>query len=78
MVSSVAELAFRCLQPDREMRPSIKEVLETLRVIEKGDYSGDKMVKENMIQGETYMLKCETNISSDSWKSSSTTTNTSG
>ncbi|KAF3342089.1 bifunctional protein FolD 1 [Carex littledalei] len=35
MVSLVAELAFRCLQPDREMRPSIKEVLETLRVIEK-------------------------------------------
>ncbi|XP_078153972.1 LEAF RUST 10 DISEASE-RESISTANCE LOCUS RECEPTOR-LIKE PROTEIN KINASE-like 1.1 isoform X2 [Carex rostrata] len=43
MVSLVAELAFRCLQPDREMRPSIKEVLETLRVIEKGDYNGDKM-----------------------------------
>ena len=46
MVSLVAELAFRCLQPNREMRPSIKEVLETLRVIGKGDYNGDKMVKE--------------------------------
>ncbi|XP_078166450.1 LEAF RUST 10 DISEASE-RESISTANCE LOCUS RECEPTOR-LIKE PROTEIN KINASE-like 1.1 [Carex rostrata] len=82
MVSLVAELAFRCLQPDREMRPSIKEVLETLRVIEKGDYKEDKMVKENMIQEETYLLKCETNISSDnmtdSWKTSSGTTNTSG
>ncbi|XP_078166453.1 LEAF RUST 10 DISEASE-RESISTANCE LOCUS RECEPTOR-LIKE PROTEIN KINASE-like 1.1 isoform X2 [Carex rostrata] len=82
MVSSVAELSFRCLQPDREMRPSIKEVLETLRVIEKGDYNKDKMVKENMIQEEIYLLKCETNISSDnmtdSWKNSSTTTNTSG
>ncbi|KAF3336368.1 putative serine/threonine-protein kinase [Carex littledalei] len=78
MISSVAELAFRCLQPDREMRPSIKEVLEMLRVIEKGDYNGDKMVKENMIQEETYLLKCEANISSDSLKSSSMTTNTSG
>ncbi|XP_078153450.1 LEAF RUST 10 DISEASE-RESISTANCE LOCUS RECEPTOR-LIKE PROTEIN KINASE-like 1.1 [Carex rostrata] len=37
MVSLVAELAYRCLQPDREIRPSMKEVLETLRVIEKGD-----------------------------------------
>ena len=82
MVSLVAELAFRCLQPDREMRPSIKEVLETLRVIEKDNYNGDKMVKENMIQEETYLLKCETNISydnmTDSWKTSSGTTNTSG
>ncbi|XP_078166449.1 LEAF RUST 10 DISEASE-RESISTANCE LOCUS RECEPTOR-LIKE PROTEIN KINASE-like 1.1 [Carex rostrata] len=82
MISSVAELAFRCLQPAREMRPSIKEVLETLRVIEKGDYNRDKMVKENMIKKETHLLKCETNISSDnmtdSWKSSSTTTNASG
>ncbi|XP_078153983.1 LEAF RUST 10 DISEASE-RESISTANCE LOCUS RECEPTOR-LIKE PROTEIN KINASE-like 1.1 isoform X2 [Carex rostrata] len=82
MVSLVAELAFRCLQLDREMRPSIKEVLETLRVIEKGDYNGDKMVKENMMKEETYLLKGETNHSSDtmadSWKSSSTTPNTSG
>ncbi|XP_078153486.1 LEAF RUST 10 DISEASE-RESISTANCE LOCUS RECEPTOR-LIKE PROTEIN KINASE-like 1.1 isoform X2 [Carex rostrata] len=83
VVSLVAELAFRCLQPNREMRPSIKEVLETLRVIEKGDYNGDKMVKENMTKEETYLLKCETNYFSsdsmtDSWKSSSTTPNTSG
>ncbi|XP_078174379.1 LEAF RUST 10 DISEASE-RESISTANCE LOCUS RECEPTOR-LIKE PROTEIN KINASE-like 1.1 isoform X2 [Carex rostrata] len=82
MISLVAELAFRCLQPEREMRPSIKEVLETLRVIEKGDYNGDKMVKENMIKEETYLLKGETNFSpdtmTDSWKSSSTTPITSG
>ncbi|XP_078174381.1 LEAF RUST 10 DISEASE-RESISTANCE LOCUS RECEPTOR-LIKE PROTEIN KINASE-like 1.1 [Carex rostrata] len=81
MISLVAELAFRCLQPEREMRPSIKEVLETLRVIEKGDSNGDKMVKENMIKEETYLLKGETNFSPntviDSWKSSSTTPNTS-
>ena len=80
MVSLVAELALRCLQPDREMRPSIKEVLETLRVIGKRDYNGDKMVKDNIIKEETYLLKCEINFSpdtvTDTWKSSSTTTNT--
>ncbi|XP_078154028.1 LEAF RUST 10 DISEASE-RESISTANCE LOCUS RECEPTOR-LIKE PROTEIN KINASE-like 1.1 isoform X2 [Carex rostrata] len=82
MVSLVAELAFRCLQPDREMRPSIKEVLETLKVIQKSNYNGDKMVKENMIMEEAYLLKGETNFSShtmtESWKSSSTTPNPSG
>ncbi|XP_078150658.1 LEAF RUST 10 DISEASE-RESISTANCE LOCUS RECEPTOR-LIKE PROTEIN KINASE-like 1.1 isoform X2 [Carex rostrata] len=82
MISLVAELVFRCLQLDREIRPSMKEVLETLKVIEKGDYNGEKMVKENIIKEETYLLKCETNFSSDtttdSWKSSSTITNTGG
>jgi hypothetical protein len=64
------------------MRPSIKEVLEILRLIEKGDYNGDKMVKENMMKEESYLLKGEANFSSDtmtdSWKSSSSTPNTSG
>ncbi|KAJ6853240.1 LEAF RUST 10 DISEASE-RESISTANCE LOCUS RECEPTOR-LIKE PROTEIN KINASE-like 1.2 [Iris pallida] len=32
-VTQIAELAFRCLQMDREMRPSIKEVVEELREI---------------------------------------------
>lgn len=34
MTTSVAELAFRCLQQDREMRPSMDEVLEVLKGIE--------------------------------------------
>ncbi|KAM0945839.1 putative protein kinase RLK-Pelle-WAK-LRK10L-1 family [Dioscorea sansibarensis] len=34
MITLVAELAFRCLQSDSDMRPSIKEVLEVLRGIE--------------------------------------------
>lgn len=34
MITLVAELAFRCLQNDKDMRPSIKEVLEVLRGIE--------------------------------------------
>ncbi|KAJ3700842.1 hypothetical protein LUZ61_004547 [Rhynchospora tenuis] len=81
MISLVAELAFRCLQSDRDMRPSIKEVLEDLRVIEKGNFSDNKM-KENMTKEETYLLKFDANSSPDtminSWNSCSTTPNTSG
>ncbi|XP_039066436.1 LEAF RUST 10 DISEASE-RESISTANCE LOCUS RECEPTOR-LIKE PROTEIN KINASE-like 1.3 [Hibiscus syriacus] len=35
-VTAVAELAFRCLQQEREMRPSMEEVLATLKEIEDG------------------------------------------
>ncbi|KAL1361278.1 LEAF RUST 10 DISEASE-RESISTANCEUS RECEPTOR-LIKE PROTEIN KINASE-like 1.4 isoform X2 [Arachis hypogaea] len=39
MVTAVAELAFRCLQQQRDMRPSMDEVLEILRGV-KGDEFG--------------------------------------
>jgi hypothetical protein len=42
MVTSVAELAFRCLQQQREMRPTMEEVLEILRRIEKENYGAEK------------------------------------
>ncbi|KAJ9163323.1 hypothetical protein P3X46_023002 [Hevea brasiliensis] len=38
MAIAVAELAFRCLQQDKEMRPSMDEVLEELRRIESAEY----------------------------------------
>ncbi|WVZ99507.1 hypothetical protein U9M48_044790 [Paspalum notatum var. saurae] len=37
----VAELAFRCLQQNGEMRPPIKEVLDALRSIQEDDGDGD-------------------------------------
>lgn len=36
MVSSVAELAFLCVQGDRQLRPSMDEVVEALRKIQAG------------------------------------------
>jgi len=36
MIGSVAELAFQCLQEDRELRPSMGEVLEVLQRIHSG------------------------------------------
>ncbi|XP_037497366.1 LEAF RUST 10 DISEASE-RESISTANCE LOCUS RECEPTOR-LIKE PROTEIN KINASE-like 1.1 isoform X2 [Jatropha curcas] len=38
MITSVAELAFQCLQQDKEMRPSMEEVLQQLQTIETGGY----------------------------------------
>ncbi|KAJ6402502.1 hypothetical protein OIU84_014576 [Salix udensis] len=42
MITSVAELAFRCLQYEREMRPTIEEVVEELRGIERENYGSGK------------------------------------
>ncbi|XP_023637818.1 LEAF RUST 10 DISEASE-RESISTANCE LOCUS RECEPTOR-LIKE PROTEIN KINASE-like 1.3 isoform X1 [Capsella rubella] len=41
MMSSVAELAFRCLQQEREVRPSMEEIVEVLRGIQKEGMIGD-------------------------------------
>ncbi|KAJ4973815.1 hypothetical protein NE237_006989 [Protea cynaroides] len=41
MITSVAALAFRCLQYDRELRPSMEEVLEVLRGIGSEDYGAE-------------------------------------
>ncbi|KAJ4961171.1 hypothetical protein NE237_021081 [Protea cynaroides] len=42
MTKLVAELAFRCLQLEKEMRPAMDEVLETLKQIKKEDYTVEK------------------------------------
>lgn len=34
MITQVAELAFQCLQEDKELRPSMREILEVLRLID--------------------------------------------
>ncbi|CAH9111399.1 unnamed protein product [Cuscuta epithymum] len=34
MTTSVAELAFRCLQPEKDMRPTMDDILETLKEIQ--------------------------------------------
>ncbi|XP_060669330.1 LEAF RUST 10 DISEASE-RESISTANCE LOCUS RECEPTOR-LIKE PROTEIN KINASE-like 1.1 isoform X3 [Ziziphus jujuba] len=42
MTIAVAELAFQCLQQNKEMRPSMEEVLETLKSIESREDSPDE------------------------------------
>ncbi|WOL03981.1 LEAF RUST 10 DISEASE-RESISTANCE LOCUS RECEPTOR-LIKE PROTEIN KINASE-like [Canna indica] len=76
MITMVAELAFRCLQSDGDMRPTIKEVLEVLRAIEKG--KSDIWTKDDDDDG---LMKNKIDFSPDSvagkWVSESTTPNTS-
>ncbi|KAI4375451.1 hypothetical protein MLD38_013317 [Melastoma candidum] len=50
-VRSVAELAFRCLQEDRDMRPGMVEVLEVLRVI-KSDCTDNNNKRKAEVMGE--------------------------
>ncbi|XP_070043444.1 LEAF RUST 10 DISEASE-RESISTANCEUS RECEPTOR-LIKE PROTEIN KINASE-like 1.1 isoform X2 [Nicotiana tomentosiformis] len=38
MTTSVAELAFQCLQAVKDMRPKMEEVLETLKTIKEGEW----------------------------------------
>ncbi|KAK4279847.1 hypothetical protein QN277_011558 [Acacia crassicarpa] len=91
MVIGVTELAFRCLQKERDMRPSMKEVVAVLREIQgrKNDN-----VKDNNNNKEVVMMKMDhkveemvllkngstpvsSNSVSDDWVSFSTTSGSS-
>ncbi|KAL0461987.1 UNVERIFIED_CONTAM: LEAF RUST 10 DISEASE-RESISTANCE LOCUS RECEPTOR-LIKE PROTEIN KINASE-like 1.3 [Sesamum latifolium] len=58
MVTLVAELAFRCLQQEKDMRPSMEEVLETLRGIQNEDLNAHKVeIVDILIDAEDALLK---------------------
>ncbi|KAL4328554.1 LEAF RUST 10 DISEASE-RESISTANCE LOCUS RECEPTOR-LIKE PROTEIN KINASE-like 1.4 [Arachis ipaensis] len=44
MVAAVAELAFQCIQCPKELRPSMKQVLETLEGIKKGTWGFNQII----------------------------------
>ncbi|KAK9705178.1 hypothetical protein RND81_07G038800 [Saponaria officinalis] len=51
MTTAVGELAFRCLQHDKELRPAMDEVFEILRRIESTDY--EVLHEEEMARNDT-------------------------
>ncbi|XP_028790649.1 LEAF RUST 10 DISEASE-RESISTANCE LOCUS RECEPTOR-LIKE PROTEIN KINASE-like 1.4 [Neltuma alba] len=84
MTTGVAELAFRCLQKERDMRPSMKEVIEVLREIQGKEYNvKDKEVMKMMGKAEEMVLlkNCSAPVSpnsvSDKWVSFSSASNSS-
>ncbi|RRT76615.1 hypothetical protein B296_00029831 [Ensete ventricosum] len=82
MITMTAELAFRCLQADGDMRPTIKEVLEELRAIEFEWFKVGKKAQHGGENGDdAKLLKNTAPLSPDSvmrnWYSSSTTPHTS-
>ncbi|XP_078153562.1 LEAF RUST 10 DISEASE-RESISTANCE LOCUS RECEPTOR-LIKE PROTEIN KINASE-like 1.2 [Carex rostrata] len=79
MVTSMAKLAFRCLQSARDMRPSMKEVLEVLTVIQNGGYEREKITEISPSKEEAHLLEGEAMFSPNTvisgWMSKFTTPN---
>lgn len=61
-VDLVAELAFQCLQLERDLRPSIKEVVEALNRIKNGDSPGKRMDVNSSPKEDTHLLRTSNNI----------------
>lgn len=93
MIVSVAELAFQCLQRDKELRPSMHEVLKVLMIIESGKDEVEHIVEvdvrpsfppspdggENEIGlFQKMMPQPSPKAVVDKWDSESTTPNVSG
>ncbi|KAK0595830.1 hypothetical protein LWI29_010400 [Acer saccharum] len=57
MVTSVAELAFRCLQQDREIRPSMQEVVEVLKGIQDEHFRTQKPEVVDITTDDAALLK---------------------
>ncbi|XP_051222838.1 LEAF RUST 10 DISEASE-RESISTANCEUS RECEPTOR-LIKE PROTEIN KINASE-like 1.2 isoform X2 [Lolium perenne] len=65
-IDCVAEVAFQCLQLERELRPSIKEVVEILNCIRDGDCPSKKMGKDASLKEDTHLLRGSLQFSPDS------------
>lgn len=57
MTTLVAELAFRCLQQERDLRPSMQEVLETLRGIQNGELKAHNAEVLDIVVDDAGLLK---------------------
>ncbi|PUZ57932.1 hypothetical protein GQ55_5G469200 [Panicum hallii var. hallii] len=66
MIDLVAELAFQCLQLERELRPSIKEVVEALNCIKNGDSPEKRVDMKSSPKEDAHLLKNSIQYSPDS------------
>uniref|UniRef100_A0A5B6Z6C5 Uncharacterized protein n=2 Tax=Davidia involucrata TaxID=16924 RepID=A0A5B6Z6C5_DAVIN len=84
MTTLVAELAFRCLQQEKDMRPSMKEVLDALKGIKNEELSVQKADVVDIMDDEVGLLKVNPppmspdSVVAEKWVSCSTTPNSSG
>ncbi|KAF8037744.1 hypothetical protein BT93_B0547 [Corymbia citriodora subsp. variegata] len=83
MITAVAELGFQCLQQGHEMRPSMNEVLDTLKDIQNRGYNMEKSDKMDNASDDAVLLKNNPlTLSPDSvtakWLSDNSTSNASG
>ncbi|XVF12291.1 hypothetical protein REPUB_Repub08aG0103100 [Reevesia pubescens] len=78
MITGVAEVAFQCLQNEKDMRPTMAQVLEALMGIQNEDYNKEKAEEMDISADKVVLLKSGSPPHSpDSvmikWVSSSTT-----
>ncbi|PON38956.1 Wall-associated receptor kinase [Parasponia andersonii] len=83
MITAVAELAFQCLQHEKDMRPSMADVLEELKAIQSRDNETEKAEKKDSAADDAVLLKNgPLTLSPDTvtinWSSRNTTPNASG
>ncbi|KAH0975966.1 hypothetical protein GBA52_017865 [Prunus armeniaca] len=79
----VAELAFRCLQSDKDVRPSMPDVLDELKRIQSKDFDKEKAEEIDISTDDVVLLKSDPlppplDSLALNWISSSTTPNGSG
>ncbi|XP_031499898.1 LEAF RUST 10 DISEASE-RESISTANCE LOCUS RECEPTOR-LIKE PROTEIN KINASE-like 1.2 isoform X3 [Nymphaea colorata] len=77
-VRAVAELAFRCLVQEREIRPTMDEVAETLRQIQSGECESDKVALSPEKETGALLKPTSPKSVTDQWPSHYTTPNNSG
>lgn len=82
MITAVAELAFQCLQHEKDLRPSMVDVLEELKAIQSREYSMERAEKIDAAADDAVLLMSGPHpLSPDSvvfkWESSTTTPNAS-
>ncbi|KAL4362737.1 hypothetical protein GQ457_04G012190 [Hibiscus cannabinus] len=82
MISGIAEVAFQCLQNERDTRPSMAQVLDSLLRIQNEDYSKTKTEEIDISEDDVVLLKSGPLPHSPDcviakWPSSSTTHSTS-
>ncbi|KAA8547780.1 hypothetical protein F0562_004209 [Nyssa sinensis] len=84
MTTLVAELAFRCLQQEKDVRPSMEEVLKALKEIKNEESSVQKAEVVDIMADDVGLLKVTSppmspdSAGTEKWVSSSTTPNSSG
>ncbi|KAL3618955.1 hypothetical protein CASFOL_037183 [Castilleja foliolosa] len=85
MVTLVAELAFQCLQQERDMRPSMEQVLEPLRSIQNEEFNANKVeIVDLLVDDDTGPLKGSVDppspdsTSTEKWASVSSAPNSRG
>ncbi|PHU01975.1 hypothetical protein BC332_27226 [Capsicum chinense] len=65
MTTSVAELAFFCLQTDRDLRPTMVEVLDILKEIQTSEFGYDNRTESNLNADEAKIITAFPNSATD-------------